>query len=324
MDVPNSVSKISEEINKDVIEDADTCSNSIDTASEKVETEQTSLQEAQLDDKHIKIIETSSEDKTLQTNTATETSPQGVEVDRVKLEETSEGVSQLPAIACENRNKESEIVEKPHVDEVEEIEGASETVSESREQCVEENDGTQKSLTVEESEHIIKEEIKGPSETVSGCNYEGVEAVIEDEIDVVQTATEGKSEEQHQETSKALLSEEQDHGIIATIGYSEDGKTKEEETPKNENLEDSFATKTADNMHLQKEEPRELELSGLGLELNENIQQINPNKPPKEECITLDEVSQLEHRENVSAIKCSYSPTESDKVMELSEEVRPP
>ncbi|RVX08923.1 Retrovirus-related Pol polyprotein from transposon RE2 [Vitis vinifera] len=321
VEVSSSVSEISEEIKEEVIEDADTCSNNIDTASEKVETEQTSLQEAQLDDKHIKIIETSSEDKTLQTNTATETSPQGVEVDRVKLEETSEGVSQLPAIACENRNKESEIVEKPHVDEVEEIEGASETVSESREQCVEENDGTQKSLTVEESEHIIKEEIKGPSETVSGCNYEGVEAVIEDEIDVVQTATEGKSEEQNQETSKALLSEEQDHGIIATIGYSEDGKTKEDETPQNENLEDSFATKTADYMHLQKEEPRELELSGLGLELNENIQQINPNKPPKEECITLDEVSQLEHRENVSAIKCSYSPTESDKVMELSEEV---
>ncbi|XP_034705824.1 uncharacterized protein LOC117929600 isoform X5 [Vitis riparia] len=322
VDVSSSVSEISEEIKEEVIEDADTCSNNIDTASEKVETEQTSLQEAQLDDKHIKIIETSSEDKTLQTNTATETSPQGVEVDRVKLEETSEGVSQLPAIACENRNKESEIVEKPHVDEVEEIEGASGTVSESREQCVEENDGTQKSLTVEESEErIIKEEIKGPSETVSGCNYEGVEAVIEDEIDVVQTATEGKSEEQHQEASKALLSEERDHGIIATIGYSEDGKTKEEETPKNENLEDSFATKTADYMHLQKEEPRELELSGLGLELNEDIQQINPNKPPKEECITLDEVSQLEHQENVSAIKCSYSPTESDKVMELSEEV---
>eukprot|EP00261_Vitis_vinifera_P005776 XP_002272929.2 PREDICTED: golgin subfamily B member 1 isoform X2 [Vitis vinifera] len=322
VDVSSSVSEISEEIKEEIIEDADTCSNNIDTASEKVETEQTSLQEAQLDDKHIKIIETSSEDKTLQTNTATETIPQGVEVDRVKLEETSEGVSQLPAIACENRNKESEIVEKPHVDEVEEIEGASETVSESREQCVEENDGTQKSLTVEESEErIIKEEIKGPSETVSGCNYEGVEAVIEDEIDVVQTATEGKSEEQHQETSKALLSEEQDHGIIATIGYSEDGKTKEEETPKNENLEDSFATKTADYMHLQKEEPRELELSGLGLEVNENMQKINPNEQPKEECITVDEVSQLEPQENVSAIKCSDSPTESDKAMELSEEV---
>ena len=125
----------------------------------------------------------------------------------------------------------------------------------------------------------------------------------------------------HQETSKTLLSKEQDHGITPTIGYSEDGKAKEDEAPQNENLEVSFATKAAEEICLQQEEFREFENSGLVLELNENIQQINPNEPPKEECITLDEVSQLEHQRNTSAIKCSDSLTETDRIMELPVEV---
>lgn len=76
----------------------------------------------------------------------------------------------------------------------------------------------------------------------------------------------------HRETSKTLLSEEQDHGITTIIRYSEDGKAKEGETPQNENIEDSFSTKTAEEICLQQEELRELEISGLVLELNENIQ----------------------------------------------------
>ena len=292
VDISHTISEESEEINEEIIQEAETCYNKLNPASEKVETEETGSWEVQLDEKPLKGSETSSEEKTLQTTA--ETSPQGEEGESMKLEETTELMSQFPAVAGENADKESGIVEKSHVDEVEETKGDSETVSESREQCVEDTDETQKSLTVEESEGIIKEEIKGPSESVSGCNHQGVEAVIEDEINVMQTAAAGKSEEQHQETSKTLLSEEQDHGITAIIGYSEDEKAKEGE------------------------------ISGLVLELNENIQQINPIEPPKEECITLDEVSQLEHQENASAIKCSDSPTESDKVMELSEEVRPP
>ena len=320
VDLYSCVSEISEAINKVVIGDADTCSNNSDTASQKVETEETRLLEAQMDDKHIKILETSSEDEILQTNIAIETSPLGEEVENIKHEEAPEGVSQLPAVTCENTD-DSETVEKPQADEAEEVKGASEIVSESREQFSEENDGILKSLTVEESESIMKEEIRGSSETVSGCNYEGVEAVVEDEMDVSQTATTRKSEEQHQETSRALLSADQDCGIIATIGCSEDGKTEEVGTPQNENLEDS---KITEETCLQKEEPRDLEISGVGIELCENIQNINPNEPPKEECVTLDEVSQLETQENVSAIKCSDSPTKSDKVMEFSEEVRLP
>ena len=65
VDVSGSVSEISKEINKEVIEDASTCSNNIDAASEEGKTEESSLQETQLNDKYKKIIKTSSEDKTL-------------------------------------------------------------------------------------------------------------------------------------------------------------------------------------------------------------------------------------------------------------------
>ena len=320
VDFSHSISEESEEISKPIIQEAETCCNKLDTASKKVETEATCSWEAQPDEKPLKGTERTSEEKTITTG---ETSLQGEEGESMKLEEATEFMSKLPAIPGENADKESSTMEKSHVDEVEETKGDSETVSESKEQCVEEIDGTQKSLTVEESEGVIKEEIKGPSETVSGCNYQVVESVIEDEINVVQTATTGESKEQHQEISKAPLPKEQDDGIIATISNLEDGKVEEGENTQKENLEDSFATRTSEEICLHKEEPRELE-SGLGIKLDEKIQNINPDEPPKEECITLDGVSQLEPQENVSAIKCSDSPTESDKVMELSEEVRPP
>ena len=65
VDVSGSVSEISKEINKEVIEGASTCSNNIDAASEEGKTEESTLQETQLNDKYKKIIKTSSEDKTL-------------------------------------------------------------------------------------------------------------------------------------------------------------------------------------------------------------------------------------------------------------------
>ena len=43
VDVSGSVSEISKEINKEVIEDASTCSNNIDAASEEGKTEESSL-----------------------------------------------------------------------------------------------------------------------------------------------------------------------------------------------------------------------------------------------------------------------------------------
>lgn len=315
IEVSSSVSERSEEINNEVVEDADTCSNNIDTASDKVETEDTSLQVGQLKD--IKIIKTSSEAMIQQTDITTETSPLSEEVDRITLEETPEVVSQLPAIVCENKD-ESETVEKSNTDEFEEIKRASDTVYECKEQCVEEIDETQKSLIMEDPEiGVIKEEIKGPSDRVSGCNYEGIGIVIEDEINVVQAATTGKSEESHHEASTVLFFEEQNRGITTTIGYSEDEMPKEDETPQKEGPEDSFSTKT-EEVCLLKKEAGELEISGLGLE---DVQKNKANELQKEESSTPDEVLQLEPRKNVSEIKCTDYSVEGDKITELARSI---
>lgn len=323
VEISSFVSEISRGTDKEVIEDTDACHGKLDTTYEKVETEETSLQDAQLNDNHIKIIETSSEDKKLQTNTTIETSPQGEGVDGVKLEETSALVSQLLSILCENADKEGETVEKPTKDEVEETKGASDIESDYKEQQFQAMDETHKSPTVEESKDVFTEEIKGPSETESQSKYQGVEAIIEEKITAAETTIAGKSEKQHQETSAALLYEEQDHGISTTVGYSEDGKTKEDEILQHETLKDSFASKIADCMHLKKEEQRQLEISGLGKGFNENPQKNNLDGAPKEGCSTIDDVSPLDPQGNVSLLKCTDSPVESYKVMELTKEVRP-
>lgn len=313
VNVSSSLSEISE-ADKQVTAGTDACSNNMNTTSEKVETEDTSLQEAQSDDREIKITQTSSEDKTLRTNNITETSSQD-EVDNIMLEETSEEVSQIPAT-----NKESEIIEKPPVDKVEETKGASDIVSESREPLIEDNGGMPKRLTVQESEGISKEEIKGPSDTVFGSTNQGVEAAVEDKTDVFQVATMGKSGDSHQETSKVLFSEEQDHGMTVVIECLEDVIAKKDEK---EDIESSLATKTKE-VCLQKEKPRELEISGLGQDTNEDVQKNNPNEPPREEFNAPTEEILLEMDENChKASKFEHGKIEkvSDSVFEVHSKV---
>lgn len=309
VDSANTISEVPEEINKETLQEAETCYNKFRTATETVETEETSSWEAQLDENSVQGIKTSSKEKTQQTSAGT--SQQDEVGESVKPEETTELMSQLLVIAGDNADEESNIVEKLHI-------------FESREECVEENVDTQKTLNAEELEGISKEEIKGASETVTECNYQDVKEDIKDEIDVIQMDSAGKSEDRHQETCTALPSEEWDLGITATIGYPEHGKEKEGETPQNENPEDSLAARTTEEICLPKDTARELEIFGLEPKLNESIQHINRNEPFKEECIILDEIPQAEPQENVSAIKYPKSPTESDTVMEVTKEVRQP
>ena len=300
MDVPSSVSEMKENIKEEIVEKVDISYCKLDTESEKGETEESSLQEAQLDDKPLEIIETSSEDKILQTNNTTETSQQTEEVDCMKLEETLELVSQLPPNGCESTNKEGETVEKPNADELEEIAGASDKVPQSKEQCAEEIDENQKSLALEKSdEDIIKEQIERAFEMESELKYQGAEAVIEEEIIAGQAIKAEVPEEQLEEVSTAILSEEQEHGIHTTIGKSEDENIKEGATGQYENPEYSFGTKMSEEICLQEEEPRELDVSG-----------------PKEDGIIVDGVSQYELQENASELKCKDSPLGSEKVME--------
>ena len=300
MDVPSSVSEMKENIKEEIVEKVDISYCKLDIESEKGETEESSLQEAQLDDKPLEIIETSSEDKILQTNNTTETSQQTEEVDCMKLKETLELVSQLPPNGCESTNKEGETVEKPNADELEEIAGASDKVPQSKEQCAEEIDENQKSLALEKSdEDIIKEQIERAFEMESELKYQGAEAVIEEEIIAGQAIKAEVPEEQLEEVSTAILSEEQEHGIHTTIGKSEDENIKEGTTGQYENPEYSFGTKMSEEICLQEEEPREIDVSG-----------------PKEDGIIVDGVSQYELQENASELKCKDSPLGSEKVME--------
>ena len=314
VEITISVSEMSEESFKDeIIKEADTCSK-LDTAPEKVVTEETSLQEVQLDDKPLKGIETSAAEKILPTNTTTESSLQGEEVDSLKVE-TSELKSRLPTIACESADKESKTVEKPHADEVEEPKGPTDTVSESREQCVENIVETRESLTLQKSEeNIIKEEIKGPSDTVSECTYQSFEAVIEDEITADQTIEAENPEEQLQEMSTALVSEEQEHGISTITTKLDYENTVEDETPQYENQEDSLGTKMTEERCLDKEESRELEVSEL--ELNDDVQKKPSNEEPKEGGNFLHGITPSEPQEEAFEIKCRDSLAESD--MELT------
>lgn len=262
-------SEMQEEDIKEIMEKADIPNSKLDTASEKGETEESSSQEAQLDDNALKIIESSSKDKALKTNTFAENSPQDEGVDCVKHEETLELVSQLPAHAFDDANKVSETVENPHTDEIEETKGAS-TVSESKEQCAEENDETQNSSTEPEVD-IIKEQVKGAPEIEPESKYQVIESVIEEEIAAGQAIKSEEQEEQLEEVSTTILSKQQEHGINTIIENAEDENIKEGETSQYENPEDSFDTEASKKICLQKEESRKLVISGLGLEINEDV-----------------------------------------------------
>lgn len=307
MDIPGSVSEMNEIFKEEIMERADISNDKLDTESEKGETEESSLQEAELDDKPLEIIETCSEDKILQTHTTTRTSQQAEEVDCMKLKETLESASQLPANVCESINKESKTVEKPNAEEIEETTGDSDTVTESKEQCAEEIDENQKSIALEKSdEDIIKEQFKGVSEMDSESKYQGVESVIEEEIIAGQAIEAGKPEEQLEEVPTSILSEEQEHEIHTIIGKLEDENIKEGETQQYKNPEDS--SKTSEDVCLQREERGELDISGLGPEINEDA--------PKEDGNSVDGVSQNELQENASELKCTDFPLGSETVIE--------
>ena len=314
VEVTISVSEMSEEsFDEETIKEANSCCSNL--APEKVVTEETSLQEGQLDDKPLRGLDTSAAEKTLSTNTTTECSLQDEEVDSMKVEETSELMSRLPTLACESADKEGKTVERPHADVVEEPRGTSDTVSESREQCVENFVEIQESLTLENSEdNIVKKEIKGPADGVSECTNQSFEAATENEVTADQTIEAEKPEEQLQEMSAALVSEEQEHGISTITRKLEDENTVENETPQYENPQDSFGTKITEERCLHKEESRDLEV--YELELNNDVQKKTSSEEPKEGSNALYRITPLEPLEDAFEIKCRDSLAESN--MELT------
>jgi len=333
---------------------------------------ESSSRDAQIDDKRVK--DTSS-DESLET-IKTEPCPQVEEVGSKKPEKTSSSlVSQLPNMDHKNVEKEGVTLNEPDADEVEETRTVSSAVFQSKYHSVEETDKTGQSLTVEKLDADGTEEaIKEASGTVSGSKYLGIEAVTQDEITADQTLPTGKLEEQFQTPSSELLSLEQEHGPTIIVKETKAIKTREGEMLDDKKIDDSSATKTTEEMCLQKEEqlqtlsstllsreqehgtttafektegestreaetpddkninnssaikateetcleqeePRELKVSELGIEINKDIQMDSSNKLHKEECCTSDGATKLGTEENKER-KYSRTLSESEKTGE--------
>ncbi|XP_062151446.1 uncharacterized protein LOC133859890 isoform X7 [Alnus glutinosa] len=341
---------------------------------------ESSSRDAQIDDKRVK--DTSS-DESLET-IKTEPCPQVEEVGSKKPEKTSSSlVSQLPNMDHKNVEKEGVTLNEPDADEVEETRTVSSAVFQSKYHSVEETDKTGQSLTVEKLDADGTEEaIKEASGTVSGSKYLGIEAVTQDEITADQTLPTGKLEEQFQTPSSELLSLEQEHGPTIIVKETKAIKTREGEMLDDKKIDDSSATKTTEEMCLQKEEqlqtlsstllsreqghgtttafektegestreaetpddkninnssaikateetcleqeePRELKVSELGIEINKDIQMDSSNKLHKEECCTSDGATKLGTEENKER-KYSRTLSESEKTGELTRPIEEP
>jgi len=341
---------------------------------------ESSSRDAQIDDNRVK--DTSS-DESLET-IKTEPCPQVEEVGSKKPEKTSSSlVSQLPNMDHKNVEKEGVTLNEPDADEVEETRTVSSAVFQSKYHSVEETDKTGQSLTVEKLDADGTEEaIKEASGTVSGSKYLGIEAVTQDEITADQTLPTGKLEEQFQTPSSELLSLEQEHGPTIIVKETKAIKTREGEMLDDKKIDDSSATKTTEEMCLQKEEqlqtlsstllsreqehgtttafektegestreaetpddkninnssaikateetcleqeePRELKVSELGIEINKDIQMDSSNKLHKEECCTSDGATKLGTEENKER-KYSRTLSESEKTGELTRPIEEP
>ncbi|XP_057983367.1 uncharacterized protein LOC131168145 isoform X3 [Malania oleifera] len=294
---------------EEVIEETSNFHEKIDTTSIKEITEEASLQEYQLDEKTAKAFGIISEEKTLKTIETTKTSPQGEEIDGIKLKATSD---------LANSDQESIAVENPDVD-TEKTKRTFDAVLESRDLNAKNIDRAEKIMTMEKSSmENFEEEIKEVNETLLKSQHQGVETRTEDEITtatIEHALPAEKSEDQLQKASSALLTKEQKHRSITKEEDAEDD-TKENETRENENLEDSMSTKTIEEILLPKEEPGELKPSTEASDVIEDIKN-NPNEEQMKEEKTFDGTSRPEPHESESISGAKFAeliPSESENI----------
>nr|XP_023909294.1 uncharacterized protein LOC112020953 [Quercus suber] len=261
---------------------------------------ESSLGEAQMDDKPVK--DTSS-DESLKTINA-EPCPHAEEVGSMTPEKSSFSlVSQLPNMKHDNIETETVTPEKPDADE--ETKTVSDAVFQSKYHGFEETNETGQSLRVENLDADRTEEgIKEASATVLESKSLGTEAVTIDEITADQNLPAGKLEEQLQTPSSELLSWEQEHGPTTIVKETEAIKTKEGEILDDKNISDSSATKATEETCLQKEEQPET-LSSTFLSTEQEHRTTTTFKKTKEENIK--EVEMLDEKgiNNSSAIKAT-------------------
>ncbi|CAK9176157.1 unnamed protein product [Ilex paraguariensis] len=287
------------------------CDDEIDTSPVILLAEQTKLEEVQLADKLVSVrtLDTTSNDMSPEMRTI-DANKHGEEVDSVKLKDTSGLVPKMPTTDCELADRKG--AENPDAVEVE-VNKTPVPIPECKTQDVEESCENGRTLSVESTDTYNEEEIKKVPETILKC--QGVEAIPEGDISPNQTFSAEKVA-QLQEPLIAMVSKEQDCDSRTTIEKIEDGSTKTDKILLSENSEDSFATRTKEEINLQKENPRELEVSKLELEFIEEIHNDNAHEASKEGGIPLEHATYVEPQEYVSNIEFADSPSASEKSLE--------
>ena len=224
-----TVAKDSFEYIKEEIKVDNICDKT-ENATAEVVTAKPSSVEAQLNDKSTE--DTISDDR-VETSTR-ESNPPAEEVASMKLEKTSSNLpSQLLNVATKNEEKESETLENPDANEVEETKTASDAVFESKYEGVKETGETGESSKVEKLDAADIEEMKETSEISSKSKALGLVEVSEDEVIADQTLPAGNLGEQLQPSS-SFLSREEQHGTTVTVKRTEEENMKEVKTPSGE------------------------------------------------------------------------------------------
>ncbi|XP_030953838.1 titin homolog isoform X26 [Quercus lobata] len=224
-----TVAKDSFEYIKEEIKVDNICDKT-ENATAEVVTAKPSSVEAQLNDKSTE--DTISDDR-VETSTR-ESNPPAEEVASMKLEKTSSNLpSQLLNVATKNEEKESETLENPDANEVEETKTASDAFFESKYEGVKETGETGEILKVEKLDAADIEEMKEISEISSKSKALGLVEVSEDEVIADQTLPAGNLGEQLQPSS-SFLSREEQHGTTVTVKRTEEENMKEVKTPSGE------------------------------------------------------------------------------------------
>lgn len=314
INITSPVVTISEEtFDEENTEEADSCDRKTHIAPVTLVTlvtEETTSKEVQLQEKSIRDIDTTSDDKILVVKT-TSTGLQG-EVDSAKLEDNSSILTQLSTEGANIKNECENLGSTYGVEFEEAI--TPDAVSKSKEKDVEDIHGIQETPTVDRIDaDKVEEEIKGFLKTISEPNHQGVDSVIAGEVLLHQTLPSGNLTKQVQKISSTMPSQEENIGTTSKTEKIEEDNTKKDENLVNEIIESSFATSTEEEKCLQNADPRELEVSNLELELIEDPKNDSPDEAPKEESTSLEESTSVEPQENVSKISFVDSPSESQK-----------
>ncbi|XP_059449181.1 uncharacterized protein LOC132180396 [Corylus avellana] len=259
------------------------------------------------------------------------------EVEETKTISSAVFQSKYHGVEETNKTGQSLIVEKLDADGTEEaIKRASGTVSESKFLGIEVV--TEDEITADQTLPTgkLEEQFQTPSSELLSLEQEHGPTIIAKETEAIKTregemlddssATKDteemclQKEEQLQTLSSTLLSKEQEHGTTTAFKKIEGESTREAD---NKNINNSSVIKATKETCLEQEEPRELNVSKLGIEINKDIQMDSSNKLNKEECCTSDGATKLETEENEER-KYSHALSESEKTGELTRQFEEP